>query len=185
MQRSRGVVLAGVSLVALGMGVAACGSSSSSSSTTTSSSGTTMSSTTGTMAGSTAAGTMASTSSAPPVASGPAKKGPVTVTLGSPQEFSLTATPAVVKAGSVTFTVKNGGQMTHQLLVIKTTTAAANLPLASDGSADTTGKVGGIDAIDAGATQSVTISLTAGHYALICNLPGHYAGGMHTDLTVK
>ena len=25
----------------------------------------------------------------------------------------------------------------------------------------------------------------AGHYALICNLPGHYSAGQHADLTIK
>lgn len=28
------------------------------------------------------------------------------------------------------------------------------------------------------------MSLPAGHYVLLCNLPGHYAGGMRADLTV-
>ncbi len=27
--------------------------------------------------------------------------------------------------------------------------------------------------------------LKKGHYALICNLPGHYQGGMHADFTVR
>ena len=31
----------------------------------------------------------------------------------------------------------------------------------------------------------VTLSLTPGHYALICNIPGHYSSGMHTDFTVS
>jgi uncharacterized cupredoxin-like copper-binding protein len=28
-------------------------------------------------------------------------------------------------------------------------------------------------------------NLEAGHYVLVCNLPGHYQGGMRVDLTVK
>jgi uncharacterized cupredoxin-like copper-binding protein len=27
----------------------------------------------------------------------------------------------------------------------------------------------------------LTIDLAAGHYAIVCNLPGHYAAGMHVD----
>jgi uncharacterized cupredoxin-like copper-binding protein len=33
-------------------------------------------------------------------------------------------------------------------------------------------------------TKSITIDLKPGHYALVCNLPGHYGLGMHVDLTV-
>jgi uncharacterized cupredoxin-like copper-binding protein len=36
-----------------------------------------------------------------------------------------------------------------------------------------------------GATKALSLTLKPGHYAIICNLPGHYAGGMYTDLTVK
>ncbi len=34
-------------------------------------------------------------------------------------------------------------------------------------------------------TKKLTLDLKPGHYAIICNLPGHYLGGMYTDLTVK
>ena len=30
----------------------------------------------------------------------------------------------------------------------------------------------------------LTIDMKAGHYAVVCNLPGHYAGGMHEDFWV-
>lgn len=30
-----------------------------------------------------------------------------------------------------------------------------------------------------------TLDLPAGRYELICNLPGHYAAGMYTELTVS
>ncbi|MGV8964931.1 MAG: sulfocyanin-like copper-binding protein [Cellulomonas sp.] len=29
------------------------------------------------------------------------------------------------------------------------------------------------------------MTLAPGHYELICNLPGHYAAGMYTELTVS
>ncbi len=34
-----------------------------------------------------------------------------------------------------------------------------------------------------GASKDVTIALAPGHYSLVCNLPGHYSDGMHTDFT--
>jgi uncharacterized cupredoxin-like copper-binding protein len=35
-----------------------------------------------------------------------------------------------------------------------------------------------------GASGWVTVTLEPGRYELICNLPGHYAAGMYTQLTV-
>ena len=31
----------------------------------------------------------------------------------------------------------------------------------------------------------MTLTLAPGRYELICNLPGHYAAGMFTELTVR
>jgi uncharacterized cupredoxin-like copper-binding protein len=35
-----------------------------------------------------------------------------------------------------------------------------------------------------GASGWVTVTLPPGRYELVCNLPGHYAAGMYTQLTV-
>ena len=37
----------------------------------------------------------------------------------------------------------------------------------------------------AGATKTLTLNLKPGHYALICNIAGHYMAGMYADLTVR
>ena len=34
-------------------------------------------------------------------------------------------------------------------------------------------------------SETLTLTLKPGHYSIICNLPGHYTGGMYTDLTVR
>jgi uncharacterized cupredoxin-like copper-binding protein len=36
-----------------------------------------------------------------------------------------------------------------------------------------------------GAAKTLALNLAPGHYALVCNLPGHYKAGMYADLTVK
>ncbi len=133
-----------------------------------------------------AATTAASPATTAPAATTPAAaEGPVVkVGMGSPQPFSLTLDMKSVKAGKVTFTVANTGSMPHQLVVLKTTEKANALPMASGTVAKETGKIGGIPDIAAGATSSVTLPLTPGHYSVICNLPGHYKGGMYADLTV-
>lgn len=99
-------------------------------------------------------------------------------------EMKITDSVAKVAAGKVVFTVTNNGSMTHEYVVLKTSQPAANLPL-SGGRASEAGHVGEIGDLPAGATKSLTLSLKPGHYSIICNLPGHYTGGMHTDLTVS
>jgi uncharacterized cupredoxin-like copper-binding protein len=99
-------------------------------------------------------------------------------------EFTLKASPKSVTAGKVTFSVKNAGSDRHELVVIKTTKAASKLPV-SGGRASEKGKVGEADNIAGGKSKSLTLNLKKGHYVLICNLPGHYAGGMRSDFTVK
>ena len=67
---------------------------------------------------------------------------------------------------------------------IKTKTAAAKLPV-SGGLASETGTVGGSEDVAVGATKSFSVTLPKGHYAVICNIAGHYLGGMRADFTVK
>ena len=44
--------------------------------------------------------------------------------------------------------------------------------------------VGETGDMDPGTTTALTIDLAPGHYAVVCNLPGHYAMGMHQDFWV-
>lgn len=99
-------------------------------------------------------------------------------------EFTLKASPKAVSAGKVTFSVKNNGSDEHELVVIKTTKAASKLPQ-SGGRASEKGRVGAVKEIDGGKSKSLTLNLKQGHYALVCNIPGHYSGGMRADFTVK
>jgi uncharacterized cupredoxin-like copper-binding protein len=91
---------------------------------------------------------------------------------------------STAKAGKVTFVVKNAADMEHELVVIKTSRKAAKLPV-KGGEASEKGAVGEVEDIGGGKTKKLTLTLKPGHYALICNLPGHYQGGMHADFTVR
>ena len=93
--------------------------------------------------------------------------------------------------GKVTFVVNNTDTETHEFVVLRTDTAAAGFPVSSfEGESnrideDTSGtNVGETGDMEAGTYQELTINLKAGHYALVCNLPGHYAAGMHQDFWV-
>ena len=116
----------------------------------------------------------AATAAKPPVATGPVKVG-----LG---EWKVTPGTARAKAGRITFDVANGGRAKHEFVVLRTSKAAD--ALGSGARVPESGNVGETGDIAAGARKRVTIALKPGHYSFVCNLPGHYAAGMHTDFTV-
>jgi uncharacterized cupredoxin-like copper-binding protein len=74
--------------------------------------------------------------------------------------------------------------MEHELVIIKTSRKAGDLPV-SGGQASEKDKVGAVADVGRGQSKRLTLNLKKGHYALICNLPGHYQGGMFADFTVK
>lgn len=122
------------------------------------------------------------TSTANTAAAAPATGGPISV---SETEYKITPAAIVAKAGKVTFNVRNEGAIPHEFVVVKTDKQAADLLKGSK--ADETGSVGELSEQQLGvkSSASLTLDLKAGHYALICNLPGHYQGGMRADFTVK
>ena len=118
---------------------------------------------------------------------------PVTVQLGETDvsHMFMKLDTTTVPAGLVTFNVENSGVKTHEFVVLKTDTAASDFQIVSfegekdriDEDADGT-NVGETGDMDAGTTQALTIHLKPGHYALVCNLAGHYRMGMLSDFTV-
>jgi uncharacterized cupredoxin-like copper-binding protein len=98
-------------------------------------------------------------------------------------DFKITGASSA-KAGTVTFKVKNAADDEHELIVIKTRTKAAKLKTVGGGKASEKGKVDDVE-VAGGKTKSLKLKLKKGHYALICNIDGHYKEGMHKDFTVK
>jgi uncharacterized cupredoxin-like copper-binding protein len=112
--------------------------------------------------------------------------GGVGVTLA---DFTITVDPDSASAGDVTFDITNDAGQTHEFVVFNTDLAPDQLPTDEGGDVDEAGEgvehVDEIEDITAGSTESLTVNLDAGSYVLICNLPGHYAQGMHTGFTVS
>lgn len=127
-------------------------------------------------ASATAPGGAASTMSAVPAPLGHAVKASLT-------EMKITDSVAKVAPGKVTFTVSNNGSVTHEYVVLRTSGPAAKLRV-SGGRASEAGHIGELGELKVGQTKKLTLDLKPGHYSIICNLPGHYLGGMHADLTV-
>ncbi len=104
--------------------------------------------------------------------------------------------PGVVPAGTVSLRVFNQGVRSHELVVLPLSAGqvAGARPVGADGRVDETGSLGEAsrscgagagDGIAARATGWVTLTLGPGSYELVCNLPGHYAAGMHAELDVS
>lgn len=100
------------------------------------------------------------------------------------KEFSLKPAKKLVAPGKVTFAVRNVGKVDHELVVLRTNRPAKRLFLESHGDVYEVGRIGKISPIDASSTKSLTLTLIPGHYALICNLPGHYRAGQYSDFAV-
>ena len=114
-------------------------------------------STTATTATSTGATTTAP--AAPPPAS-QAQTVPV-----SESEFKIVLPKIALKAGKITFDVKNVGKIPHDLAV-KGTSFKSSL-------------------IQPGGSTKLTATLKPGSYELYCTVPGHEAAGMKVNITVS
>jgi plastocyanin len=80
------------------------------------------------------------------------------------KEYKITLASAKVKAGTVTFDVKNVGKIPHNLAI--------------QGGKKTPD-------INAGKSAKLTVTLKKGSYTLYCAIPGHRQLGMVTKLTVS
>ena len=108
-----------------------------------------------------------------------------TVTFRMVEWDTLPTTSTKAPPGKVTFVVKNAGKLKHEFVVIKTSKAAGNLAPASATEAPEKGAVGEIEGILPGKVKQLRLTLSKGHYALICNLPRHYGNGQFVDFYVR
>ena len=84
-----------------------------------------------------------------------------------------------LKAGKVTFVAHNGGTLPHMLMVEKTP-----LKMDAPGQPSESGALADTGIIQPGQTKSITVMLKKGTYELFCNVPGHYAAGRTTTVSV-
>jgi len=82
----------------------------------------------------------------------------------SEKEFSITLPSTDLKAGEITFQVKNDGKIPHDLAIKETGEKTKEIP--------------------AGGTAELKATLKAGTYELYCSIPGHEAAGMKLSITV-
>ena len=99
-------------------------------------------------------------------------------------EFKFDPAELKAKAGQVTIEATNEGKTPHELVLLKTDEDPAKLPVENN-RVEESASVGEIPETPAGASGSETFDLKPGKYAMVCNVPGHYQGGMYGSLTVS
>ena len=108
---------------------------------------------------------------------------------GSVNEWAVGTSAREAVAGDVKCTIKNQGTIPHEFIIVKTDFALGEIPLGPDNRFDEEGEglsvPGEISEWNPGTTGTVTLKLDAGKYQLLCNIAGHYANGMYTQLTVS
>jgi len=94
-----------------------------------------------------------------------------------------------VAAGEVTFEVTNTSkQMVHEMVISPVKDMNTPLPYDKAGNKvdeDAAGHLGEVAELEPGKKGALKLTLKPGRYLLYCNVPGHYALGMWTLLTVK
>ena len=83
----------------------------------------------------------------------------------SESEFKITIGSTNLKAGEITFEVKNDGKIDHDLAIKGTSDKTKLIP--------------------AGGSAELKVTLKAGKYELYCSVPGHEAAGMKLNVTVS
>lgn len=108
---------------------------------------------------------------------------------GSVGEWFVRIDDETAPSGPVTFRVTNSGSITHEFLVVRTDVAPGKITVGDDARfSETNPALQIIDEIPEwgpGQTKTLAVTLAAGQYQLVCNLPGHYRLGMWAGFTVS
>jgi uncharacterized cupredoxin-like copper-binding protein len=105
------------------------------------------------------------------------------------RDDGITLSPASLAAGDLTLESTNEGTKIHEFEVFAVPEGvdANALPVEGDTApADEMLQViDEVEDIAPGTSASLNVTLDPGTYAVICNLPDHYANGMHATFTVE
>lgn len=108
---------------------------------------------------------------------------------GTEKEWAIEISSGLHEAGTTTFNLQNLGSIAHEFLVVRSNKSATEL-LASVDPATNRLDEEQLNVVDEqpeyepGIPGMVTVNLEAGHYVVMCNIPGHYKAGMYADLEV-
>jgi uncharacterized cupredoxin-like copper-binding protein len=103
------------------------------------------------------------------------------------RDFKIAVARKRVPAGDYTLVVQNKGPDSHELIVIKA--QSPRLPLRREGMTvdedSLKHAIPGLLEPESPGTHRLKLRLAPGRYELICNMSGHYFGGMRAQLVVQ
>ena len=102
-------------------------------------------------------------------------------------DFAIKA-PKRIAAGTIVFDVRNEGPDTHELILVRGNGSKLpfrpdNLTIDEDALEPRTVSV--LEDDHPGTVRLWNVRLAPGRYELLCNMSGHYLGGMSTELIVR
>ncbi len=101
-------------------------------------------------------------------------------------EWSIKPSAPAAKGGKVELKVTNNGATPHELAIVKTDVAHDKLEKAAGIVDEAKYKpLARTKQLNGAQSEELSVDLTPGKYALICNVSGHYDLGMHTAFTVN
>ena len=103
------------------------------------------------------------------------------------RDFSIRLSKHRVHAGAVVLRVVNKGPVAHELIIVRSTDGP--LPLRADDVTIDEDKikhviVGTLEPRGPGPSRDLRLHLAPGMYSVVCNMSGHFMGGMYADLKV-
>ncbi len=104
------------------------------------------------------------------------------------RDDGITLSPTSVGPGKLMIEATNDGTLTHEfeVFIVPEGVDANALPLDGDRADDQ--RLEALDEVEdiaPGTSATLSLDFAPGTYAVICNLPGHYANGMHATFTVS
>lgn len=105
------------------------------------------------------------------------------------KDYRILSPITTIPAGVVSFDIDSRGPSTHEFVVFETDQPADLMPLGADGmtideDSPLLRAAGELAQVDIGASDDLVLHLPVGTYVLVCNMEGHYLGGMYLSLAV-
>jgi uncharacterized cupredoxin-like copper-binding protein len=108
----------------------------------------------------------------------------VAVTLA---EYEIRPAVTTLSAGEVTFAIENVGATVHEMVVVRTDVAIADMSVeggVTNEEAQGMTPIGEVEDVESGESTDLVLTLEPGRYVLLCNLPRHFEQGMVTEIEV-
>lgn len=102
-------------------------------------------------------------------------------------DYRIETSVESVPAGKVTFAIENTGATEHEMVVIQTDVAIADMAVEgheTNEEAPGMNPIGEVEDVQPGESTTLVLTLEPGRYVLLCNLPKHFERGMATEFQV-